>query len=191
MDMSEINDQPISWDDLEGLLSEAKAMARGLLAHELSNSLRSTELVLTALGRLRRSDQDWAEVEWENRKYFFGALYKAMRRALTDHARRRKAEKRAPEVRLEPEQFAKALNDADIQASVEQQPALIEQLMLSLEELRHREPDWVTMIEHRYFGGLTLEETGRMMGVNARTIQRWWLQARLVLFDAVREGMER
>lgn len=183
------SDAPISWDDLGVLLAEAKAMARGLLLREQGASLKSTELVLTALGRLRRPDQDWQEVQWANRKYFFGALYKAMSRALIDHARKRKAQKRALETRLEPEQFAQALSNQDIRASLDREPELVESLMCALEELREHQPDWVVMIEHRYFGGLTLEETASMMGVSSKTIQRWWMQARLILFDAVREDL--
>ena len=79
----------LSWDELYPFLEEVKALARGLLRHEHHASLQTTALVLSALRRQRHADQDWQTVTWANRQYFFGALYRAMTRALLDHARMR------------------------------------------------------------------------------------------------------
>lgn len=182
--------ETITWEDLGSLLVEAKSLARGLLLREQETSLQTTELVLTALARLRRPDQDWSEVTWANRAYFFAALFQAMRRALIDHARRRKSQKRSGEVRLDPEQFTAVLNSYDARASLDRDPLLVECLMSALDDLRREEPDWATMIEHRFFGGLTLEETAVMMNVAVRTLQRWWVQARLTLYESMRQYLE-
>jgi DNA-directed RNA polymerase specialized sigma24 family protein len=58
-------------------------------------------------------------------------------------------------------------------------------LLDALAELRQAQPQWVEAIEHRYYGGLTLEETARMMDVDERTIRRWWDRARLVLAQGI------
>src|SRR2546430_15178775 len=86
----------LSWDDVYLLLDEVKAMARGLLRLERAASLQTTALVLTALRRQRYADQEWSQVTWPNRHYFFGALYRAMTRALLDHARVRARRREHP-----------------------------------------------------------------------------------------------
>jgi len=58
-------------------------------------------------------------------------------------------------------------------------------LLEALADLRAEQPQWVAAIEHRYYGGLTLEETARMMDVDERTIRRWWDRARLVLAQRI------
>jgi hypothetical protein len=88
-------EEPITWDQLDGLMQELRGMARALLALEgNAQSLQQpTALVLTALrrqvpgGTQDRTEVNWNEITWPNRKYFFGAMYKAMWRALRDHAR--------------------------------------------------------------------------------------------------------
>lgn len=179
-------EDPIVWDDLSGLFEECRAMAHGLLLREQGASIQSTALVLTALRRQRRTDQNWQEVQWANRKYFFGAIYKAMRRALIDQARHRNSQKRRRETTLDPERFARVLEHHAVETSVNEEPVIVEALMNALEELKHDEPQWAAMIEHRYFSGLTLNETAAMMDVSAKTIQRWWLRARLVLHERLK-----
>ena len=58
-------------------------------------------------------------------------------------------------------------------------------LLEALADLRQTQPQWVAAIEHRYYGGLTLEETARMMEVDERTVRRWWDRARLVLAQGI------
>src|ERR671926_188676 len=89
-------DDHLSWDELSPLLAEGKARARGLLLHERPASLQTTALVLRARRRKRPADQDWQTVTWANRQYFLGALYRAMTRALLDHARARARRREIP-----------------------------------------------------------------------------------------------
>lgn len=182
-------DDPIGWDDLSGLFEECRAMAHALLLREQGASIQSTALVLTALRRQRRTDQDWQEVRWANRKYFFGAIYKAMRRALIDQARHRKSQKRQRETTLDPERFARVLEHYSIDTHLNEEPEIVAALMQTLEDLKHEEPDWAAMIEHRFFSGLTLNETAAMMDVSVKTIQRWWLRARLVLHERLKTDL--
>src|SRR5262245_26198318 len=168
----------LSWDDIGLLLDEVKAMARGLLRHERQGSLQTTALVVSALRRQRLADQDWGCVTWANRQYFFAALYRAMHRALLDHARVRARRRELP---VRPED----LQIDDLHQTLVREPAQVVALLDVLAELRQVQPQWVEAIEHRYYGGLTLEETARMMEVDERTVRRWWDRARLVLAQGI------
>jgi RNA polymerase sigma-70 factor, ECF subfamily len=172
----------LSWDELYPFMDEVKALARGLLHREHQASLQTTALVLSALRRQRLADQEWSHVTWANRQYFFGALYQAMTRALIDHAR---ARARAREIPVRPED----LQVDDLQQTLAREPAQMVALFEALAELRQAQPQWVEAIEHRYYGGLTLEETARMMAVDERTIRRWWDRARPVLAQRILQLM--
>ena len=173
-------DDHLSWDELYPLLEEGKALARGLLRREHHASLHTTALVLSALRRQRPADQDWQTVTWANRQYFFGALYRAMTRALLDHAR---ARARRREIPVRPED----LEIDDVRHALEREPAQVVALLDALAELKHQQPQWAEALEHRFYGGLTLEETARMMAVDERTIRRWWDRARPVLAHRILE----
>jgi RNA polymerase sigma factor (sigma-70 family) len=172
----------LSWDDLFPLMDEVKAMARGLLRREHQALLQTTALVLTALRRQRLADQDWGHVTWTSRHYFFGAMYRAMTRALLDHARARVRRRELP-VRPEELQFD------ELSQTLTREPVLVVTLLDALAELRQAQPQWVEALEHRYYGGLTLEETARMMDVDERTIRRWWDRARPVLAQRILQLM--
>jgi DNA-directed RNA polymerase specialized sigma24 family protein len=109
-------------------------------------------------------------------------MYQAMTRALLDHARVR-ARRREFLVRPEDLQFD------DLHQTMTREPAMVVALVEALAKLRQMQPQWVEAIEHRYYGGLTLEETARMMDVDERTIRRWWDRARLVLAQQIMEQM--
>lgn len=167
----------ITWDELEPFMAEVRVMARDLLRQEWqAESLQTTALVLTALRRLRRADQDWSEVTWQNRHYFFGAVYTAMGWALIDHGRRRMAKKRAVSVvRLEDLQLH------DLPRTVEEAPEQVVALVETLEQLKEEQPEWAEVVEHRYFGGLTSTDTARALGVSKATVDRRWGKARVFL----------
>ena len=175
-------DDRLSWDDLSPFMEEVKALAWGLLRHERQASLQTTALVLSALRRQRPADQDWSHVTWANRQYFFGALYQAMARALIDHAR---ARARRREVPVRPED----LQVDDLQHAMDREPAQVVALLDALAELKQQQPQWAEAIAHRFYGGLTLEETARMMAVDERTIRRWWERARPVLAQRILQLM--
>jgi len=168
----------LGWDDVVLHLNEAKAMAHGLLRYEHQGSLQTTALVVSALRRQRLADQDWGCVTWANRQYFYAALYRAMHRALLDHARVRARRRELP---VRPED----LQIDDLHQTLVREPAQVVALLDVLAELRQVQPQWVEAIEHRYYGGLTLEETARMMEVDERTVRRWWDRARLVLAQGI------
>jgi RNA polymerase sigma factor (TIGR02999 family) len=177
-----IAEAPISWEDLPQLMAEVRIMARKKLASVgPAESLQTTALVQSALRRQRFANQEWTDVSWTNRRYFFGALYRAMDRALKDHARRRMAKKRTTfkTISLDDLQFDR------LPQVIDHHPEQVIALMDVLAELETRQPQWVEIIQHRFYGGLTMDQTARAMNISERTVRRWWNQARVVLHDAV------
>src|SRR5262245_48845753 len=122
--MSSSNDlgDPISIEDLRNLIGELRMMARRLLATESAmHSFTPTALAMTALRRVKLKEQEWEDVRWENRSHFFSNLAMAMRNALIDHARRRKAKGRDKVVYFAPDElFLK-----DLPAEAEERPTRI------------------------------------------------------------------
>lgn len=179
-------EEPIMWDQVHALMEELRDMASGLLASENSaQSLSPTALVLTALRRQKPGGWevpfDEVEVTWPNRRYFFGAMYRAMWQALVDHAKARGAAKRVAVQTVQVEQ----IHLENAARTVDEHPEQIEPLKDALERLRTRHPEWAELIEHRFFSGLTVQEAARVMGIGERTARRWWDQARLLLHDEV------
>ena len=105
-----------------------------------------------------------------------------MERALLDHAR---ARARRREIPVRPED----LQIDDLQHAMDREPAQVVALLDALAELKQAQPQWAEAIEHRFYGGLTLEETARMMDVDERTIRRWWDRARPVLAQRILQLM--
>lgn len=179
-------EERITWEDVPLLLDEVRTMARNFLKREWNDEpMQTTALVLTALRRQQRMHQDRLEVTWptwENRKFFFAAMYRAMQQALIDHSRCRAAKKRAPEreaIRLDQLGFDNLLQ------TVEEKPEQIIALEEALEELRKKDPEGAELVEHRYYGGLTAEETARAMGMSRATVQRKWSRVRTLLHDEI------
>jgi DNA-directed RNA polymerase specialized sigma24 family protein len=167
-------ESPLSYDDLWKFQAEMKALAHALLRIEHNAvSLQTTALLVTALQRLRRANDDWRTVTWPNRAYFFGALRQAMRRALIDHGRARHTRARAAEVLVPPDAFP----EVDLQRTMGRDPGLIAALGEALERLEQREPKWAALIEYRMYMELTLKQTATMIGVSVKTIQHWWDKA--------------
>ena len=186
--------RPIGWRDVHALLGEARAMARRLLRFEAhAQSLPTLALVLTALRRQKLADQEWSDVAWSDREHFLAAMYRAMDRALKDHGRRRMAKKRSGQQQathiddLSPDE---ALRIADFQPheverALAERPEVMEALADALALLERTHPDWASVARHRYYGGLTVEQTARVMGIGERTVRRHWDKARILLHDQI------
>jgi RNA polymerase sigma factor (TIGR02999 family) len=175
-------EESITWEDLPQFMADIRAMARQKLASAgQPESFQTTVLVQTALRRQRFANQEWGEVRWLNRRYFFGALYRAMDRALKDHARRQAAKKRMAlkMVRVDDLQFER------LPQVIDEHPEQVVALMEVLAELETLHPQWVEIIQHRFYGGLTMDQIARAMNISERTVRRWWNQARVVLHDEI------
>ena len=147
---------------------ELRQLARGRLAGEAAGqSLQPTDLVHEAFLRLFARDD--APV-FENRRHFFGAAAKAMRRILVDRARARKADKRGGGAANEPLD--------EVAARVEPVPEEILDLDRVLDELAELDERKASVVELRYFGGLTVEETAEVLDITPRTVNRDWVAAR-------------
>ena len=144
------------------------------LAHHLvrgerqGHSLQATELVDQVYIRMiSAKDRDW-----QNRQHFYAIAARAMRRYLIDHARARPD---ADFVALEGIDHLLAASSAKVDLAI-----TVDRL---LDELAETKPEWCTLVEVKYFLGLTDEEAAETLGLKLRTMQRMWRDARQWLFE--------
>jgi RNA polymerase sigma factor (TIGR02999 family) len=126
---------------------------------------------------------DAERVEWQDRGHFLSLASRAMRQILIDYARKQSAEKRGGgQQRVD-------LDAVQIAAS-ERAYALVA-LDEALSRLSALSPRLAQVVEHRFFGGLTEEETAGVLGVTDRTVRRDWIKARGWLHaELARGGLE-
>lgn len=155
--------------------AELRAVARSYLRRERGHGVQTGTLVHEAFVRLVEGNQ----VPWESRAHFFGIAARLMRQILVDHARARDAAKRGAGAVAEPIEMALsvAVNAMDVDVLA---------LDRALEGLSAIDPDQARVVELRFFGGLTVEETARVMGTSTGTVKREWAMARAWLRRAVR-----
>ena len=156
-------------DVLEQLLPLVYRELRRIARREMRNERAGHTLQPTALVHeafLRLVDQDPAN--WQDRAQFFAMASRVMRRLLVDYARRRRAAKRSLPVTLD-QQILPGHGDR-----VEEILA-VDQVLSRLAEL---DPRQARVVELRYFGGLSLEETADAIGVAIRTVKRDWAMAK-------------
>ena len=156
------------------VLPNLRRLAHYLMKGERKgHSLQPTELVDQVYFRLvEAKDRDW-----ENRRHFFAIAGRAMRRHLIDHARGRPD---AEFVALEGMQNLLAADSAKVDLAI-----TVDRL---LEQLAATKPEWCTLVEVKYFLGLTDEEAAEALGMKLRTMQRMWLDARKWLFEQTESG---
>jgi RNA polymerase sigma factor (TIGR02999 family) len=109
-------------------------------------------------------------VDWSDRGHFFAVAAQMMRRILVDHARKRNSDKRGGEM------ISVALDDALEVAAAESIDVVA--LDVALEQLEAIFPQQAKIVELRFYGGLTIDETAEVIGVSAATISREWMMAR-------------
>ncbi|CAN5519827.1 sigma-70 family RNA polymerase sigma factor [soil metagenome] len=151
-------------DDLLPIIyDELRRIAASYLRRERSDhTLQPTALVNEAYMKMI----DITQVSWQNKAHFIGVAANQMRRILVDHARRHNAEKRGGEFHI------MTLNE-EIDAADEQSADLIA-LDDALTELAKMDPTKAKIVELRYFGGLTTDETAEVLGVSSITVKRHW-----------------
>jgi RNA polymerase sigma factor (TIGR02999 family) len=149
---------------------ELRAIAhRRLAARGPGGTLSTTALVHEAYLKL----VDQSRAGWQDRAHFLALASLAMRHVLVDRARERSTLKRGGarrHITLDDEALA-----------VEDQPEALLQLTEALDRLATVEPRLARVVECRFFGGLTEEETAAALGVTTRTVQRDWVKARVLL----------
>ena len=176
----------LAWSDgdskaLDGLLPVVYQELRQIAARYLNRERVGHVLQPTALvheAYLKLVDQD--RVRWQNRAQFFGVAAQLMRRVLVDHARMQLADKRGGGATMLP------LNDA----AGSLQPPSVDVIAVdrALTRLASIYPEQGRLVELRYFGGLTIEETSEVLGLSPATVKRQWTVARAWLYRDLNEG---
>lgn len=160
------------------LYGELRKLARGHLARNGSPpTQQATAIVHEAYMRLFGTARN---IEWANRRHFFGAASQVMRQICIDDARRKKRVKRGGDRKREVLDVEPAVFDRDANEVLAVHEAL--------EKLAQDDPRKVELINLRYFSGLTEEETAEALGLSRRKIQLEWRIARAWLHRALSDG---
>ena len=141
-----------------------------------NHTLQATALVHEAYLKLVQHQS----VDWQNRAHFFGIAAQVMRHILVDHARGHGREKRGAGQQLV------SLEEALV-FSPEKSAELIK-LDESLERLAKLDPRQGRIVELRFFGGLTVEETAHILGISPKTVKREWSVAKAWLHGDLRQN---
>lgn len=161
---------------VEAVYGDLRRRAAAFLRREREgHTLQPTALVHEAFLRL----VDQSRASWKNRAQFLAVAARMMRRVLVDHARARGARKRDAGLRV-------SLDDAPEPASESATDVDLLSLDRALEDLAALDERQATIVELRFFGGLSIEETAQALELSAATIKREWTSARAFLFGRIR-----
>ena len=159
--------------------NELRRIARRCLSGQHSgHTLQPTALVHEAYLRLVRYDS----IDWRNRAHFFALAAQIMRQILVDHARKQTATKRG----------GNAVTVVVDEASVAAKQTSLDLLALddALKQLASLDPRQSQIVELRFFGGLSIEETAQAVNISPATTKREWATARLWLLNEMNRGAE-
>jgi RNA polymerase sigma factor (TIGR02999 family) len=159
---------------------ELRRLAHSYLKHERpDHTLQTTALVHEAYVKL----VDQRSVNWQNRAQFFAISAQAMRRILLDNARRHTAAKRGSGgQKVSLDEVATLSTDAANESLIALDDAL--------QRLATIDADQSKIVELRYFGGLTIEETAEVLKTSPSSVQREWTIARAWLYNAIARSTE-
>ena len=152
---------------------ELRRAARRELSVRPSDSMSTTALVHELYLKFARTER----ADWRNRAHFLGVASVAMRHILVDRARRRSAEKRGGPQRH-------VTLDEELAATDTQAESLLE-LHEALDHLARLDERLARVVECRFFGGMTEQETAEALHVSVRTVRRDWIKARGLLYQAL------
>jgi RNA polymerase sigma-70 factor, ECF subfamily len=157
--------------------AELRRLARHYLRQERPDHiLQTTALVNEAWVRLI----NWRDVSWQNRKHFIALAARLMRRVLVDEARRRRAQKYGAD--------AVHVSLAEAEGIAHEKGADLVALDDALNELATFDERQGKIVELRFFGGLSLEETAEALKISTRTVQREWSLAQAWLYRELSRG---
>ena len=167
------NSNKLVQDELMNVVyDELRRLADYYLRGERENhTLQPTALVHEAYLRLAEQES----VQWQNREHLIGMAASMMRRILVDYARKRKRGKRSS--------YNLTLAEAD--HFVKDDNVDLEALDEALEKLGEVYPQKAKVVELRFFGGLTIEETAKVLQISDRTVERDWKFARVWLLREI------
>jgi RNA polymerase sigma factor (TIGR02999 family) len=154
---------------------ELRRLARYYMRRERTgNTLQATALVNEAYLRL----VDYKQMHWENRAHFFAVSAQLMRRILVDHARRRNLKRGAGIQHI-------ALEDTVVVGGRDENLVALDDAMQALSRIDSRKAQ---VVELRFFGGLSVEETAEVLKVSPVTVMRDWSTARAWLYREMSGG---
>ena len=154
---------PLVYDELRAIAH------RHMRRERAGHSLQTTALVNEAYMRL----VDQRNVQWQNRVHFFAIAAQFMRRILVDHARGRQRARRGGGA------FNLSLDEAGLVTG--ERAAELIRLDDALRDLEAVDPRKGRLVELRFFGGLSIEETAEALGISSRTVMREWRMAKAFL----------
>lgn len=154
---------------------ELRKLAQNYMRNERSDhTLQATALVHEAFISL----VDWENVSWENRAHFFAVAAQVMRKILVNHAVKRKTQKRDFGQRIE--------LDENVSFTGQSEVDLIE-LDEALVALQKFDAPQAKIVELRFFGGLTIEETAHALNISPATVKREWAIAKTWLYRRLKK----
>jgi RNA polymerase sigma factor (TIGR02999 family) len=168
---------------LDRLIPIVYAELRGIAARYLRRERRDHTLQPTALvneAYLRLIDQN--QVQWQNRAHFIGVAAQMMRRILVDHAKSHNRAKRGGGAQRVSLDEAMAVSDERANDLIELDAALT--ALATFDDRKSR------VVEMRYFGGLTVEETAEVLKVSEMTVAREWKLAKAWLYTHIEDNGE-
>jgi RNA polymerase sigma factor (TIGR02999 family) len=164
---------PLVYEELH--LIASRHMAREWRVGALQTTALVSEAYLKLVGQ--------RDVDWQNRAHFFAIAATLMRRILVDNARRDQREKHG---------------GSSVAVSLDEMPGLAQPVSMdavdalaldtALRKLEALDPDQARIVELRFFGGLTVEETAEVVGVSPATVKREWALAKGWLYRELTEG---
>jgi RNA polymerase sigma-70 factor, ECF subfamily len=158
---------PLVYDELRRIAH--RYVRREREGHTLETTALVNEAYLRLVGQQK--------IEWQNRAHFFAVTAQVMRHILIDHARRRHYAKRGGEA------VHVSLDEANVMSR--ERAAELVALDEALLELARLDPRKSRVVELRYFGGLSLEETAEVLEISIMTVRRDWRAAKAWLYKAV------
>jgi RNA polymerase sigma factor (TIGR02999 family) len=161
---------PLVYDELRRIADRQMSQERA------GHTLEATALVNEAYLKLAGQQG----FEWHNRAHFFAVCAQVMRHVLIDHARAHARDKRGGGA------IKVSLSEAAVMA--EEQAEHFIALDAALNALEHIDPQKEKIVELRYFGGLSIEETAEVLDISPRTVRREWQRAKAWLYRMIAEG---
>lgn len=156
-----------------------RALAEREMRHErISHTLQATALVHEAYVRLVNDEK----LGWDSRGHFYAAAAEAMRRILIEHARRAGAQKRGGGRRRTIANVADLADEESVSMTLELDGAI--------EALRAADPRAASVVQLRFYAGLSVDETAAALNIGASTVDRDWRYARAWLLRHLREHDE-
>jgi RNA polymerase sigma-70 factor, ECF subfamily len=170
-------DQSVYADLMDVIYDELHKRAKHYLVRERSgHTLQPTALVHEVYLRLIKQK----DVKWQNRAHFFGVAAMMMRRILVEHARRRFADKRGgDDFRLSIDEALNIPQQRDVQLLA---------LDDALNTLAGLDPRQSKIVELRFFGGLSVEETAEVLNISPITVTREWRLAKMWLYHELNKA---